>query len=269
MNRSEPIGLLAGAGELPLLFARRARENGFRVFTAALAGSASSRLIALSDEVRWLSVGQLSALLSFFRKRDVRRAVMLGKVQHGTIFERMKIDLKALSVLIRLKDRSGPALLDAIAGEMTKAGVKLIDSRTFLGDALAPKGFLTRRRPDAAARDSAVYGLRRARVFAGLDVGQSLLVKQNAVVAVEAVEGTDEAVRRAGKLAGKGCVLVKVAGPKQDWRFDVPTVGPVTVRALACIGAAGLVLEAGRTFILRREETIALADRSGLFIWAV
>jgi hypothetical protein len=266
---SDPIGLLAGAGELPLLFARRAREKGVPLVVAALKGSAPRSLVRAGEPVLHLQIGQLGALLSFFRRHGVRRAVMLGKVQHSSVLRGIPFDLKALAVVARLKDRSGPALLRALAAELMKAGVRVLDSRTMLREALSPRGVLTRKGPDASQARSAAYGLKRARALARWGVGQTLVVKRCAVVAVEAAEGTDGAIRRAGRVAGKGCVAVKVAAQTQDWRFDVPTVGPATLRTLAAAKAAGLVIEAGRTFILRKSATLALADRHGLFVLAV
>ncbi len=268
-NSSDPIGLLAGGGELPILFARRARQKGVPLVVAALEGNASSRVARPGEPLLRLRIGQLGALLSFFKKHGVKRAVMLGKVQHSSVLRGIPFDLKALAVVAGLKDRSGPALLRALADELMKAGVRVLDSRTMLQDALSPRGILTRRRPDVSQSRSASYGLKRARALARWGVGQTLIVKRCAVAAVEAAEGTDGAIRRAGQVAGKGCIAVKVAAQTQDWRFDVPTVGPATIRTLAKAGAAGLVIEAGRTFILRRNTTLALADRYGLFVQAV
>lgn len=269
VKTQDPIGLLAGSGELPLLFARNARRQGVPLVIAALKGSASPALPRRGEPVLHLQIGQLGALLSFFRRQGVRRAVMLGKVQHSSVLRGIPFDLKALAVVARLKDRSGPALLRALAGELLKAGVRVLDSRTMLKEALAPRGCLTKKRPDASQERSAAYGLTRARALARWGVGQTLVVKRCAVVAVEAAEGTDGAIRRAGQVAGKGCVAVKVAAQTQDWRFDVPTVGPATIRTLAAAKASGIVIEAGRTFLLRRKQTLALADRYGLFVLAV
>jgi DUF1009 family protein len=263
------LGLLAGGGELPILFAQRARARDVLLATAALTGAASPGLARFSAHLRWFSIGQLSSILSFLKQNGVSRAVMLGKVQHRSIFKNLKLDLRTLAAYVRLKDRSGPALLKAVASVMAKGGVRLVDSRLHLEDVLARRGFLTRRRPDRSSHQDARFGIRHARALAKLGVGQTLIVRKNAVVAVEAVEGTDEAIRRAGRLAGRGCVAVKVAGARQDWRFDVPTVGPATIRVLAGIRAAGLVVEAGKTFILRKERTVEMAEKNGIFIWAV
>ncbi len=194
---------------------------------------------------------------------------MLGQVEHRAVFQDIRFDWKAFSILARLKDRSGPALLKALADVLADSGVRLIDSRTFLEDVLVQPGFLTKRRPNSVERQSVAYGLKQARCLAKQKIGQTLVVKGNAIVALEAVEGTDAAIRRAGRLVGKGCVTVKVAGPGQDWRFDVPTIGPKTIRSLSAAGASGIAVEAGRVFLLERKKTMRLAERKGIFIWGI
>ncbi|HET9870720.1 MAG TPA: UDP-2,3-diacylglucosamine diphosphatase LpxI [bacterium] len=265
----EPLGLIAGEGELPLLFARQARRAGYRLCVAALKGAAPASVAGPGDRVEWVSVGQLGKMLAFFKREKVRRAVMHGRVRHASIFSPLGFDWRALALLARVKDRSGPALLAALAGELARAGVRLLDGRFLMKDCLVPRGIWTRVKPTAAQAAACRAGWAQARALARAGVGQSLLVKNGAVVAVEAMEGTDRAVARAGALAGKGIILIKTAGPRQDWRFDIPTVGPTTLKHLARVRAAGLVVEAGKTFLLQREKTLALAARHGLFLQAV
>lgn len=269
MPPTPSIGLIAGGGELPLFFAREAKARGFSVKTAALRGSAQASIEKNSDTVTWISIGQLGSLIHFFKKQGVRRAVMHGKVQHSQLFRNLRLDWKALALWARLKDRSGEALLKAVAGELGRSGVDLLDGRTFMEDAVIPKGWLTRNRAKGDADAAIVYGLKRARALAREGIGQTLVIKGNAVAAVEGMEGTDEAIRRAGRWAGPGTITVKVASPRQDWRFDIPTLGPTTLQSLIQAKAKGMVVEGGRSFILNREKTLELAEKKGIFILAV
>lgn len=269
MAKAPIIGLIAGGGELPFLFAREAKKRGFSLRTVAIRGSASPSLEKLSDAITWISIGQLGALTTFFNKQKVRRAVMHGKVQHSQLFRHFRLDWKALKVWSRLKDRSGEALLKAVAEELGRSGTALVDGRSFMEESLATKGWLTRTHAQGPAGETLAYGLRQARRLAQAGIGQTLLVKGNAVAAVEAMEGTDETIRRAGRWAGPGAVMVKVASPRQDWRFDIPTLGPRTLQSLVRAKAAGVVVEAGRAFILNRSKTLVLAEKNKIFILAV
>jgi UDP-2,3-diacylglucosamine hydrolase len=263
------VGLIAGAGELPLLFAARARQAGLSLKIAALHGEASPRLARFSDTLEWISIGQLGKLIAFFKKEKVHQALMHGRVRHGRLFSKLRFDLKALALLARAKNRSGEALLKEVAKELGRNGVRLMDARFLMDDFLVPRGILTKKKPSSSEQATVRYGLEAARQLARVAVGQTLLLKAGAVVAVEAVEGTNQAIVRAGALAGKGVVLIKTASPRQDWRFDIPTIGLKTLEHLAKINAAGLVVEARKTFLLEKEEVAAFADRSGLFIQAV
>jgi DUF1009 family protein len=269
MKSPQPIGLIAGAGELPLLFAARVRQAGYPLKIAALRGEASPKLDGLGDAVEWISIGQLGKLISFFKKENVRQALMHGRVRHGRLFSNLRFDFKALALLARAKNRSGEALLKEIALELSRNGVRLMDARFLMDDFIVSRGTLTRRKPSTSEQVTIRYGLTMARQLAKAAVGQTLLLKGGVVVAVEALEGTNEAIRRAGSLAGKGILLIKTASPRQDWRFDIPTVGLKTLEHLAKIHSAGLVVEAGKTFLLDKEKAVAFANRVGLFIQAV
>ena len=263
------IGLIAGSGRLPLRFAQRARQEGFQLVTVAVKGSASQVLKKWSREILWISSGQLGALISFFKKNKVSRTVLLGKVEHSGSFRDFRLDWRALTIWAKLKDRSGEALLKAVASELAKNGTKVLDSRFLMGDLLAEKGWWVKGKAGAEIQAEIRYGLGMARSLARKRVGQTILVKKQAVVAVEGMEGTDRAIHRAGKLAGPGTILVKVSSPRQDWRFDIPVIGVRTIRALAKAGARGLVVEAEKVFVLDRDLVIAAAKKNGLFILAV
>lgn len=268
MSALSPIGLIAGAGALPSEFVRSCKEKGLPLVAVLVRGAAAPSLGKRIPTHRWVSIGQLGGLISFFKKQGVRKAVMLGKVQHAAALKNPKLDWRAIRLLARLADRSGESILRGIGEELRKDGIFLMDSRHGLEGHLAgPKDSVLR--PRSLERLSAQWGLRKARALAREGIGQSLLVKRRAAVAVEGVEGTDEAIRRAGLWGGKGVVLVKVASPAQDWRFDVPTIGPKTILSLSKAGAAGLVLEAGKAFILDKDRTIRLARQKRIFIQVV
>jgi DUF1009 family protein len=269
MADSPSVGLIAGSGELPLYFARQAKNKGLILKTVAIRGAASSSIEKFSDELTWISAGQLGALLALFRNGGIERAVMLGKVQHSIPFKNLRLDWKAISVWARLKNRSGEAILKAVAAELEKSKIKLLDSRFLMEGIVTKSGWLVGVKSDPETRKAIDFGIQQARVLARSGIGQTLVVKRNAVVAVEAMEGTDQTIRRSGKWGGTGCIVIKVSSPQQDWRFDVPTIGLKTIQALVQAKARGLVLEAGKSFLLKTEETLATAKKAGLFILAV
>ena len=265
----EPLGLIAGSGELPLHFAREAKRRGHPLFIAGVLGEAAPSMKRLGTETKFMSVGQLGGLISFFRRNGVKKAVMEGQVRHAHLFKNLRLDFRAAALLFRMKDRSGEAIMKAVAEELHKSGTDLMDCRNFLEDLVAQEGCLTRTRPRGEALSDIPFGLEMARLFAAKAVGQTLVARKKAVVAVEAVEGTNAAILRGGKLAGPGTVVVKTASPHHDWRFDVPTIGPATIRTLIRAKAAGLVMESGAAFLLQKKKTLALADRYGIFLQVV
>jgi DUF1009 family protein len=269
VDYQEPIGLVAGAGGLPLHFALAAREKHRPLYLFALKGSANPQLSPLAHRTYWASAGQVGSLISFFRKNNIRQIVFHGKVQHGSFFRNIRMDWKGLALWSKTKDKSGSGLLKALGEGLKKEGFHVLDGRYLMGDLMFKKGCLTRTRPPKSLFLSLEHGLRQARTLAKLGIGQSLVLKDGAVAAVEAMEGTDETLLRAGKWAGKGVVLFKTAGPNQDWRFDVPTFGLGTVQNLVRVGGLGMVLEAGKTFLLEKEKTLSLANSKKIFILAV
>ncbi len=268
LKRADSVGLIAGGGELPLHFARAAKSKGLSLHVVAALGSASKDIEKLSDSVQWVSLGQVGALIGFLKKKKVQQAVMHGKVQHSELFKHFKLDFKAISLWIKLKDRSGESLLRALSLELKKQGVLLKDSRFLMDEVLTPKGFSVGK-VEMDSKATISFGLKRAKALASLGIGQTLVVKKNAVVAVEAMEGTDATIERAGICAGPGSIIVKVSGPRQDWRFDVPTVGVTTIQKMIQIKAKGIVLESGKSFLLQKEQLAFLAKKHGFFIKAL
>ncbi len=268
LKMNDSIGLIAGGGDLPLFFARAAKSKGLSLHVVAVRGSASKKIEKLSDSIQWISLGQVGALIGFFKKKGVRQAVMHGKVQHSELFKHFKLDLKALSLWLRLKDRSGEGLLRALSQELKKQGVLLKDCRFLMEEVLTPNNFNVGK-VDFDSKATIAFGLKKAKNLAELGIGQTLIVKKNAVVAVEAMEGTDKTIQRAGVFAGSGTILVKVSSPGQDWRFDVPTIGMETFQKLIQIKAKGIVLESGKSFLLEKEQLSSLAKKNGLFIHTV
>jgi UDP-2,3-diacylglucosamine hydrolase len=271
MSASERrIGLIAGNGRFPFLVLQGARSLGRGVTVVAVKEEALPELEeaarAADAEIHWVSLGHLGTCIKILKAAGVTEAVMAGQVKHVKIFSGIVPDLTLLSVLTKLRSRNTDALISAVAEVLRGEGIELLDSTAFLAPLLAREGVLTARAPDEAERADFEFGYRMADEIAGLDIGQAVAVKDKAVVAVEAMEGTDEMIARAGQLAGPGTRMVKVAKPKQDMRFDVPVVGLATVDAMRTAGATALSIDAGRTLVLDGDRVYAAADAAGITI---
>jgi DUF1009 family protein len=265
------IGLIAGNGTFPFLVLRAARRLGHEVVAVAIRGEASPDLDRAAAElggadVTWIELGQLGQCIKTLQRAGVTRAVMAGQVKHVKIFGGVLPDLTLLSVLTRLKARNTNALIEAVAGVLKDRGITLMDSTELLKDLMAPAGVLTSAQPPESMRADFQFGYTVADVIAGADIGQTVIVKDKAVVAVEGMEGTDEAIRRGGQLAGSGTRVIKVAKPGQDMRFDVPVVGVATIDAMRAAGADGLSIDAGRTLMIDGEDVIRAADAAGIVV---
>lgn len=271
-----PIGLIAGEGELPKLVARGARAAGRRVTVVALRGFADPALHELADTFCWRGVVQLGRWIRAFKKAGCREVVMAGRVRKAAMFAGPRWlqwlqylpDLTSIRVwYFHARDKRNDSLLGAAADEMQRRGLTLVDSTKYCPEALAPVALLTPFEPPRAVRDDADFAWPLARQIAALDIGQSVAVKEREIIAVEAIEGTDKLIERAGQLCpAGGWTLVKVAKPNQDMRFDVPTIGPQTIENLHQARAAGLVVEAGKTIILEREKLLALAVKHRIVV---
>ncbi len=261
------IGIIAGTGELPKIVARDAKSRGFRVITVALENLASPDLNRVSDEIRWINVGKLGALIDTLKDHNVKEALMAGKVPKSLLYKsKITPDIRAAKLLFTLKDRSDDSILNAITKELQKEGINIIDTAAFSPHLLTPEEMLTKNPPSKDEWKDIKFGWKIAKEIGGLDIGQTIVVKGKAVMAVEAIEGTDEAILRGGKLAKEGAVIVKVSKPQQDMRLDVPVVGLSTLKSMIEVRARVLAIEAHRSIIIDREELVKEADKVGISI---
>jgi DUF1009 family protein len=266
------LGLIAGNGRFPFLVLEAARGAGHDVTVVALKDETFPELADLAARppaaaFHWISLGQLGTLLELFKNAGVTQAVMAGQVKHAKLFSVMaSADATLLGVLMRLKTKNTDGLFGGIPDAMRDRGIELLNSTAFLAPLLAKDGVLTRRVPDADEQADLAFGYRIADTIAGLDIGQTIAVKSAAVVAVEAMEGTDALIARAGQLAGAGARIVKVAKPNQDMRFDVPVVGVSTIEAMKAAGATILSVDAGKTLMIDGDAIVKAADAADICI---
>jgi DUF1009 family protein len=223
----------------------------------------------LVQQCHWIFVGQVGKLIRAFKEAGVTRAVMAGGVSRGRLFRDFRPDFRALAIIRRVGAGHDDRILRGLAAELEKEGITIVSSLLYLDELLAQPGPLSRRRPTAAELEDIGYGFRIAKEVGRLDLGQCVVVRRQVVTALEAIEGTDDTIRRGGRLAGKGAVVVKVSKPGQDLRFDLPTVGKNTIEVMAEVEAGVLAVEAGKTLIFDRQEMVALADKAGIAVWGV
>jgi len=265
------LGLIAGNGRFPFLVLDAARGAGHDVTIIALKEEAFPDLADAAARtpaaaLHWLSIGQLGACISVLKDAGVTQAVMAGQVKHTKLFADIVPDMTLLGILMTLKARNTDALISGIADALRDKGIELLHSTAFLGPLMAREGVLTRRPPTDGELVELGFGHTIADRVAGLDIGQTIVVKASAVVAVEAMEGTDAVIARAGQLAGPGTCVVKVAKPNQDMRFDVPVVGVSTIEAMRAAGATVLSVDAGKTLMIDGDAIIDAADAAGICI---
>lgn len=264
----DKIALIAGQGELPLIWAGKAREKGCRVYAFPVVEENTLDLQDIAEEVYPVNIGQLSGLIELILKYNIKKVVMLGKVRKGNLFSGVELDQEIRQMLSGLDDLNDDSILLAIVNKLHSAGVEVIEQSTFLEDLLARPGLIAGKQPSPDLRADMEFGFRLAREIGRLDIGQTVIVKNRAVLAVEAIEGTDQAIKRGGELGGRNTTTAKVSKPDQDFRFDLPTVGLKTVKNLIEIGARGLVIEAHKTFLLNREEIINKAEKHNITVMA-
>jgi DUF1009 family protein len=263
-------GLIAGNGRFPFLVLEGARSQGIEMAVIALKEEASPELEKIAKRVHWVSLGELSKTIELLQQEGVTQAVMAGQVKHNKIFSAIRPDWKLAKLLFSLPRKNTDALIGAVARVLEDEGIRLVDSTIFLKPLVPEPGVLTRRAPSPHEAEDIAYGIGVARQIAAMDIGQTVVIADRACVAVEAMEGTDETIARAARIAsGKPLVVVKVSKPGQDMRFDVPVVGLPTIQQMKTAGATALAVDAGRTLLFDREKLIELADVSGIAIEAI
>ncbi|HEV7472772.1 MAG TPA: UDP-2,3-diacylglucosamine diphosphatase LpxI [Pyrinomonadaceae bacterium] len=275
-------GLIAGNGRFPFMVIEGARRSGVSLSVAAIREETDPAIEQEVERLTWVGIGQLGKMIRFFKNEGVEQAIMAGQVKHVQIFSRAVPDARMLKLLLKLPRRNTSSLIGGIAAELAAEGIDLIDSTYFLQDYLPAVGNLTHRKPNAAELADIQYGLEIARQMATLDLGQTIVVRGKACVAIEAMEGTDATVERAGeimrggkesrkrlKLTSGSLTVLKLSKPDQDMRFDVPVVGVPTIETMIAAGATCLCISAGKTLMFDREQMLALADKKKIAIVAV
>ncbi|MGB8952052.1 MAG: UDP-2,3-diacylglucosamine diphosphatase LpxI [Candidatus Aminicenantales bacterium] len=260
------IGLIAGSGEFPFLAVEEARKQGYECIVAGIRGEAASILKMKADAFEWVEPAEIVQLLTFFRKHEIREILMVGKIQPRTIYARGLAEKAALDLLAPLPSRSPSTVLRALMGVLAREGMTVKDPSFLLHPYFCRAGVLSEVQPAAEILDDITFGWSIAKSIADADVGQTIIVKNKAVVAVEGMEGTDEVIRRGGRLAGEGIVVIKVARTDQDMRIDIPTVGLETMKNLIRVKGAALCFEALRMPFFQKEETLALANANGIAV---
>lgn len=260
------IGLIAGNGRFPLYFAAAAKAGGYDVVAVAVREETSPKLETLVGDFRWFHVGELQGMIDYLLSAKIDRVVMAGKITKTLMFEKIRPDARLMKVFEKTPIRNDDAMLNALADEFITEGIHVCDSTTFLDTLLPEKGVLTSRRPNDEEMLDIRYGQEIAKQIAGLDIGQTVVVKNRAILAVEAIEGTDMAILRGGQLGKGDVIVVKVARPLQDMRFDIPTIGTDTIRNLMAARSKCLAFEQRKTLLLDREEVIAMANEAGIAI---
>ena len=262
------VGMIAGNGIYPETFARAARAAGVaKIVVAAFHDETEPHVKELVDAVDWFRVGQLGKMIKFFKEQGVEKAVMVGQIAPKNLFD-LRPDLRTLKMLGRVKERNAESLFGAIGEELAKDGIELISATTYLDDLLPEPGLVCGPGLSERQEEDAAYGFHIAKETSRLDIGQTVVVKKGTVLAVEAFEGTNEAIKRGGSLGKGEAMMVKVSKPNQDFRFDVPVVGPATIEIATEAGVNAIIVEAGCTLLLGKEEVVRLCDQHGVTVMA-
>lgn len=263
------FGLIAGNGQFPFLVIEGAKRAGQKLVVVAIREETDKRIEEVTDNVIWVGIGKLGKMISFFKNEGVEKVMMAGQVKHIQIFSGALPNLKMMKMLWNLPQRNTDALIGGIADVLGNEGIELIDSTYFIKNHLAKEGVLSKRKPNETESGNIEYGLKIANEIARLDLGQTIVVRAKACVAIEAMEGTDAVIKRAGELANGKLTVVKVAKPNQDMRFDVPVVGVPTIETMIEAGATCLCLNADKTLIFNREEMLKLANKNKICVVGV
>jgi hypothetical protein len=268
---SEKIGLVAGAGNFPLLFAAEAKKAGREIFIVALNDITPKEIERYSAETRWFRLGNVGGPIDYLRESGVKKVLMVGSIPHVSIFGGILPDLRAAKLLFKLRDKKAGAIFSAVAEEFARDGMEIVSSATLLEHLLVKPGLLSGKKPDPDTLKTAAFGWKAAKALSAFDIGLTVVLRDQVVLAAEGMEGTDACIKRAGEILkklGKGhpLTVVKVARPAQDMRFDLPVAGASTLRAMAEAGASTLVIEAGKTLILGMEDFLAAAKETGITV---
>ncbi len=265
----EKIGIIAGSGQFPFLFIEAARKAGRKTVLIAHRNETSQEAADAADEVQWVKLGQLGRIIKFFHSRGVAETVFVGAIKKTKIFRDVLPDLKGLTLWNKIDTRQDDAILRAVAGVLEKEGINVLESTLYLQHLFFPHGVLTRKKPDKEQCLDIAFGWKNARAIGELDIGQCVVVRNRAVVAVEAIEGTDAAIARGGALAKENAVVVKVRKPNQDFRFDLPATGVKTIKTLDSVKGAVLAVEAGQSLLFDPDAMIRAADDAGIIVVGV
>lgn len=263
----ETLGLIAGNGKFPILFAHQAKHKNFKVVAVAIKGDTSFLIRFFVDKICWIGAGELKKLFEYFKKQGVKKVIMAGQVNPDNLFDRSVVfDEELQKLFAALRDRKADTIFKALADKLQAEGMELLDSTFLLDKFMAPKGALTKRGPTERELADIEFGKDIAKSMGSIDVGQTVIVKDKAIVAIEAMEGTDKAILRGGHIAHWGATVIKVSKPKQDSRFDIPVIGPQTIWTMIRCRASCLAIESGKTLMIDQKKCIRLADRAKICI---
>ena len=265
-NKTDKIGIIAGGGQFPLLFAKAAHSQGLKVYAAAHQGETDKTLEDHVERLQWVKLGQLGKIIDFFKQEGVRKAVFIGSITKINIFRDVRPDLKGLGLWNKINIKQDDAILRAVADRLEKDGIEVVASTGYVPELLFPKGILTRKKPTKDQMSDIVFGWEIARSLGNLDIGQCVVVRNKTVLAVEAIEGTDAAIRRGGSLGKEKAVVVKLRKPNQDLRFDLPAIGMKTLDSMKEVHASVLAVEAEYALFFDRESVIQAANNAGIVI---
>jgi DUF1009 family protein len=268
-NTTDKIGIIAGGGQFPFLFAKAVHRQGLKVYAAAHRGETDETLAAEVDRFQWVKLGQLGKIISFFKEEEVTKTVFIGSITKTNIFRDVRPDLKGIGLWNKIDIKQDDAILRAVADRLEKDGIEVVASTSYVPELLFPKGILTRKKPTKDQKTDIIFGWEIARTMGSLDIGQCVVVRNQTVLAVEAIEGTDAAIRRGGNLGKEKAVVVKLRKPNQDLRFDLPAVGEKTIASMQEVKASVLAVEAGYALFFDRESVIKAADAAGIVIVGV
>jgi DUF1009 family protein len=265
----EKIALISGNGNLPLVSAVSAKKTGAYVVAIAIIEETDPKIEEIADKTHWIHVGQFKTLMGILKSEKIEKAVMVGQIKHKLLFSKIEVDFELTKLFLSLKDRKTDTILGAIAERISQLGIEVLDSSTYIKEYLASPGVITKKHPNKSQSQDIEFGRSIAKEIAGLDIGQTVVVKEKVVLSVEAIEGTDQAIRRASRYCKGQAVVVKVSKPNQDMRFDIPLIGQKTIQTLIEENVAVLAIEAGKTLFLDKEIVKSKADEHGIVIIAI